>query len=318
MSFNERFAIVLKIPSFFGLAPFRFNKKSIEFESTFLNLIQSILTYLLISVGATVLTVIFRYGNGETNLADTANVSVFSQDIVLVIAYNGAMIKWLLLRKDHIIFLNKINEMGEKLKVKLKLPELIPPAMYYKRGCFTQVAIVVFCAFIVAYDIVKELNLERLNWSNCMQTILFGTAITVQILSVFYIGFLAAVLGEYFHVVLYELSSMENVPSALQKGNSKFMLLGINLFDELICLKEDYSQLFGHLLLLILSFEFVYVTISVYFVLTSSVGNVFSMAAAYHFLIFILPHVLLLMFLVHFIHKLGDVVSAESADSFKV
>ncbi|XP_037035866.1 gustatory and pheromone receptor 39a-like [Bradysia coprophila] len=224
------------------------------------------------------------------------------------------MIKWLLLRNDHIQFLNKINEMGEKLRVKLKVDGVTPPATYYKWGCFAQIGIIVFCMFLIANDIFKELHFERFTWLNCIQSILFGSAITVQILIIFYIGFLAAALGQYFDVVLNRLSHVRDIQFTLQKRVlNRVLLLGINLFDELLCLKEDFKKLFDHLLLLMFSFAFVNLTISVYFVLSYSGNNIFSIASAYLFSVFILPHALLFVFLIHFIHKLGDVVTRMSA-----
>lgn len=304
MTFSEGFAITLKVPTVFGLVPFQFNRKTKQFELSFPKLAQSIFSYLLISLCTLVFTALFRYGDAEMNLRKTANVTIFSEDVILVTVYNIAMMNWFHIRKDHVDFLNKLNQMGEHLKIKLKINELTP-STYYKRGVFAQTAIIVFCVFLVANEILRDILNKNFKWSTCTQTLAFGTEVTAHVLLVFYIGYLAVALGQYFNVIFIHISNIKSVRDLQYQE----LLICIKLFDELISLKMNFSKLFGHQFLLIFLFDFVYSTIGIYFIITYSVETNFSASSIYVFCIFVIPQTLMFVCLIHFMHKLGDVVS---------
>lgn len=309
MSFSESFINILIVQALFGLTPFRYNESSKRFELKLLNIIQSFGSYLMISITVIILTIIYRYPDGETNLANTANVTVFSQDIVLVTMYNVAMINWFLIRRDHINFLNKFIEMDTKLKVKLNISVVTPP-MYYRKSFYLQISIIVFCIFLISNQIVRDVFTERFEWSISILNITFGTQIVAQMLTIFYIGCLAGALNKCFEVVFIKMSEITNVQQEIQQQMNKDLVVCVNLFDELISLKSNFSQLFGHQLLLIFLFEFVNLTISVYFILVYLVENQSLLTSMYLLFLFVIPHLSMFVCLIRYMQQLADVVSS--------
>lgn len=310
MSSSDKFISILKVQAVFGLTPFQFDKTSERFELTFLNLIQSLGSYLMISTSVIILTIMNRYAHGEENLANTANLTMFGQDTVLILAYNGAMINWFLIRGDHVDFLNKFNEMGAKLKVKLK-DNLMTPTKYYQKAFCFQISVIIFCAFLIANLIVRDLYAEYFDWSIFPWNIAFGAEIATQMLTIFYIRCLAGALAQYFEVIFLKISQISNFQCKFQKETTSDLLLCINLFDELIRLKNNLSTLFGRQLLLIFLFEFVNVTLSVYFILMYSVETKFFLSSIYLFFIFAFPHIFMFIYLIHSMQKLADMVSTK-------
>lgn len=309
MSFNKSFINILKIQSIFGLTPFRYNKTSKKFELNCLNSIQSLVCYFTISTSVILCTILYQY-NGETNLNNTANWSVFSQDAVILATYNGAMINLFFIRKDHVHFLNKLTDISLKMKIELSVKRVTSPTFY--RKCFyLQISNIAFSIFLLGNEIGREVQTERFKWSTFVWTVLYSTEITAQTLILFYIGCLTVVLIKHFEIIFLKLTEITNIQSDLNNQISKDLIVCINLFEELIFLKDNFSKLFGHQLLLIFFYEFVNTTISIYFILLYSIETSLSLSSIYLFLLFVIPHILMLIFLIHFMHKLADVVNTN-------
>lgn len=312
MDLNEYFIKILNVQAVFGLKPFHFNGKSKKFETKFLNFMHSLGSFIAISVSLIILTIMYRYGDGESNLGKTANFTIFSQDTLFVLAYNAAMINWLLMCKVHVNFLNKYNEMGIKLKVKLNTVA-VTPATYYKKSLFAQISIIVFSVFLTINQIVRDIRRKTsFEWSICVWNIIFATEILTQMLTVFYMGHLTVVMRQYFDAIFKKLSKLKQFTLKFQTETNEDLLLCIKLFDELIGLKNDFSKLFGHQLLIIFSFEFVDTTISFYFILMYAIETSFSVSTVYLFSIYILPQILMFICLIHHMHQLAQVVKVKT------
>lgn len=315
MTFSESLNIIVNIQAVFGLTPFRYDgKTSKKFQLNLFNFIQSLVSYLVTSLSTIILTIFSRYNTNGLAFASTANLTIFIQDTMLLIAYNGAMINWLRIRKDHVKFLNKFNELGEKLSTKFKIDDVMILSPFIKKG-YAQTTIIVYCIFLISNEVLRDIYVEGFKWSTFIQTVTFTAEIMTQILLGFYIGCLAVVIGQYFDIVFTEMSKIKQL--IVQKRENKNILRCINLFNELICLKNEFSKLFGHQMLLLFLFKFVNLTISVYFILSYSVATNFSLSSIYLFCIFVVPQTITFLLLIHCLHKLGDVVSVINGNQLK-
>lgn len=317
MSLRESFITILKVQAVFGLTPFRFDKTSQRMELKSWNLVQSFASYLVISISVVALTILYRYDDDEINLGNTANLSVFSGDTVLVITYNGVMLNWLLRRGDHIKFLNKLNELSVKLKVKLNVGVVDPP-IFSKKGLYFQMSIIACFALQIANVIGRDVHTENFHWSICLWNVIFFAEILTQMLAILYIGCLTAALVHYFEAIFIKISKITNVQQndpqiqlMLPDRTNKELLLCISLFDELIGLKNSFSKLFGHQLLFLFLWEFVNFTMFVYFMLVFLFETSSSLDFIYIFFVFVSPHIVLLLLLVHYMEQLADMVGPK-------
>lgn len=310
MSFLVYLNRILFVLLIFGVCPMSVNKTKTEVVSTFVELLY----ISLYTVAITVSLVIFGYYGYfvhglERVIQDTASISGYSQTFFVIFIFYATIIVSLCHKKAQAKYFNRVNAFDEKLTIKLKISldnKRILPAMAHQH-LYVVIAVLSFYA-------IGQL-LERFVIYNFVFHIFIGLMVLTITLAALHVRNCGMILTKRFTVLHKQLDRITDSPS-LSTPQCGELLSVFDFVEDLFVLKHKFGKAFGFQLLLNSAFDFIYLTIAIYYVLLSLVTHGFQWSEVYKFFAFSLTHIVKNVMIVFVMEALaGQVVRNAQEDT---
>lgn len=296
---NRMFFILL----LFGLCPLSVNKTKTEVVSTFVALgyISIYAVAFSVALGFFGYYAYFIHGI-EKIIQDTASLSGYSQTMVVIIIFYATILVALCYKKAQSKYFNRVNAFDEKLTSKLKISIENGKILSYMIYEHVFVIIAVLVLYITGQWLegFKDVYVFTFHVFNGLMVL----TITLAALHVRNCGIL---LTRRFAILYHKLDHITNY-SSISRSQCDEILNVFGFVEDLFVLKHKFGKSFGFQLLLNSAFDFIYLTIAIYYVLMSLVLHGFQWSEVYKFMAFSLTHIVKNVMIVFVMEKLAGQV----------
>lgn len=311
MNFLAYLNRMLFILLLFGLCPMSVNKTKTEVTSTFVELI-----YIGIYTTAfTVALVFFGYYAYFTHgidriIQDTASISGYSQTIFVIILFYATIIVAVCHKKTQSKYFNRVNAFDEKLSSKLKISIENGKILSYMVYQYIFVIIAELVLYIIGQllDGFKDVYVFTFH-------VFYGYCVLTITLAALHVRNCGILLTKRFSVLYAKLDGITN-SSSLSTQQCEEILNVFDFVEDLFVLKHKFGKAFGFQLLLNSAFDFIYLTIAIYYVLMSLVDNGFRWNDVYTFMAFSMTHIVKNVMIVFVMENLAGQVGQRGRPDF--
>lgn len=266
MTFTKKLTQISKLLFFFGISPYFFNQKSNKFECSIVTIIYTCAYSLSISFA--IIYILFTYYLEEevARLLSTTfkTIGLLQQSTIIIISCL-TLFDLIVKRKMHAGFLNDLIELDTNLaKLKMKSNRRSSDLSSLR---VQQIAIIFVYAIIYFINSIMYLNFVK--WfEHVWNALQFFQTISLTLVG-YYIRCLATILYHRCEPILHHLDLVRTQFSYnnYSQGLIAELIKDFKLFDEIMNLKNQLSNIFGLQLLLNTTLNFVILTISVYGIL---------------------------------------------------
>lgn len=300
MSLLRKLNKILLIQSVLGLFPYKINKRNDKIEHCLLLWFYSFLLFCTVAITLAYIETVYVLKDGIIVMfRDIATACTFGNFLCLKLIYNCCAIDILYNRKKYSMFLNMLNSVDRTLKPvdKLEIKKLFG------------LHIVILVSNFVIYFVfnLSVYSVPSLIWSICN-----GIQVIAITLKTFFIKAIASIISNRMEIVV---SMLNEIPLNDLKNNIVTIAEGVQTFSKLTYCKERMSKVFGLQLFFTFFFDFTVISILMYPLLLSvqSFSNTTELSKSLwsiigQFSLFILPHIVKDILLVHEMDKLGQKV----------
>ncbi|KAJ6642850.1 hypothetical protein Bhyg_07806 [Pseudolycoriella hygida] len=294
---------ILLLLLFFGLCPMSLNKEKTEVTSTFFELcyIGVYLVAFSLAIGFFGYYAFFTHGI-EKIIKDTASISGYSQTVFVIIIFYSTIVVAVCHKKAQAKYFNRVNSFDEKLINKLKIGIENSKMLCYM--IYQYVLIII--AELILYTTGQLLEGFPDKYVFIFQ-IFCGFMVLTITLAALHVRNCGIILTRRFSILYNQLDRITDSPS-LSTRQCEEVLNVFDLVEDLFVLKHKFGKAFGFQLLLNSAFDFIYLTIDIYYVLMSLVSNGFQWSDVYKFLAFSLTHIVKNVMLVFVMENLASQV----------
>lgn len=241
-------------------------------------------------------------------IRDTSSISGYSQTIFVIIIFYATIIVAFGHKKAQSKFFNRVNSFDEKLTTKLKIVienERTLSYMVYQ-------LIFVIIAELVLYVVGQLVEGFKDNYVFTFM-IFYGFMVLTITLAALHVRNCGIILKKRF-TILYKLLDQITDSSSLSKPECEEILNVFDFVEDLFVLKHKFGKAFGFQLLLNSAFDFIYLTIAIYYVLMSLVSNGFQWSEVYKFMAFSLTQIIKNVMIVFVMENLAGQVSESKLE----
>lgn len=304
MNFLVHLNKLLFILLLFGLCPLSLNKTKTEVASSFIELLY-ISIYTIVFTAALAFFGYYAHLNSvfDKIVQDTATISEHSQTIFVIIIFYSTLIVAFCHKTSQSKYFNRVNTFDEKLNNKLKIIIENGKTLSYMVYQYIFVIIVQ----LVLYIIGQMLEGYADNYAFIFN-IFYGFMVLTITLAALHVRNCGIILTKRF-TVLYSLLDRITDTSTLSTSQCEEILNIFDFVEDLFILKHKFGKAFGFQLLLNSAFDFIYLTIAIYYVLMSLVVNGFQWSEVYKFMAFSLTHIVKNVMIVFVMENLAGQVS---------
>lgn len=297
---------MLLILLLFGVCPMSVDRKKKEVVTTFAELLYVSIytTAITIALGFTSYYTFFTKGI-DVVIQNTASISGYSQTIFIILIFYATIIVAVCHKRAQSKYFNRVNSFDEKLNGKLNITienEHILPLMTYQH---LFVIVVVLCLYIFGQLLEKDFTAYLFTFH-----IFLGIMILTIILAALHVRNCGIILTKRFNILYKQLDRITDSPS-LSTAQCDELLNVFDFVEDLFVLKHKFGKAFGFQLLLNSAFDFIYLTIDIYYVLMSLVTNGFQWSGLYNFMAFSLTHIVKNVMIVFVMERLAGQVGRK-------
>lgn len=295
---------------FFGICPHNYNHISQTIDCSNFRLFYSIVYFLLTSVTSDYMLAVFFSQKIFTIGVVTYEIAKIIENVARSLIHNSSMIDLLLRRKSYAKFVNKLNEFQRSIESELDCK------VNTRRENFRCMGIIVLFIAYLAISVAVYYTISK-------------TYIHGALIFWFSVGFLRHVsitlvgvdVCNWNTILLYRFECLfEITDSLIEKFSAeettnenddtvKRLLKCFEKLEELNDIKLHFSDLFGNQILVIVSYNFVVMTMAFYFVLFPLIfvqsQDLFGIL---HFVMLNSPNLVVLCWMVVIMDKLGQQV----------
>ncbi|XP_037050756.1 uncharacterized protein LOC119084796 [Bradysia coprophila] len=269
----------------FGICPMTLNKTKNEVVSKFINLLYISIYTVAITVALGFFGYYAYFTHGiDRIIQDTASISGYSQTIFVVIIFYATIIVGLCHKKAQSKYFNRINTFDEKLISKLNINIENGSVLSYMVYQHIFV-IVVELGFYVVGQLLEGFTVYTFTFH-----VFMGILVLTITLAALHVRNCGIILANRF-TILYDKLDRITDSSSLSKLQCEEVLNVFDFVEDLFILKQKFGKSFGFQLLLNSAFDFIYLTIAIYYVLMSLVLKGFQWNEVYKFMAFSLTHI---------------------------
>lgn len=304
MSFLVHLDKMLFILLLFGLCPLSLNKTKTEVVTTVAQLFYIIIytTAFTVALGFFGYYVHFNHGIDRL-IQDTVSISGNSQTIFVILIFYATIIVALFHKTAQSKFFNRVNTFDEKLSSKLKIAienGRTLSNMFYQY-IFVIIAVLGFYIIGQAVDGFKDAYVFGFH-------VFYGCMVLTITLAALHVMNCGIILSKRFSI-LYKLLDHITDSSSLSTPQCEEILNVFDFVEDLFVLKHKFGKAFGFQLLLNSAFDFIYLTIAIYYVLTTTVNKGFLWSEVYKFMAYSLTHIVKNVMIVFVMENLAGQVS---------
>ncbi len=261
------------------------NKAKTEVVSTYVELLYiSVYTIAItLAMGFFGYFVYFIHGFDRI-IQDTASISGHSQTVFVIIIFYATIIVALCHKKAQSKYFNRVQAFDEKLTGKLKID--IENANILSWMVYQHLFVIVA---ELSFYIIGQL-LEGFTVYSFTFHFFLGFMILTITLAALHVRNCGILLAKRFKVLHNKLDRITDSPS-LSTVQCEELLNVFDFVEDLFVLKHKFGKAFGMQLLLNSAFDFIYLTIAIYYVLMSLVQLGFEWKEVYKFMAFSLTHI---------------------------
>lgn len=303
-------SMTLNIMCLFGICPYKYNHITQTIDCSFFRLFYSCVYFLMTSVSLDYALVIYFSHKILTVGVVTYEIAKIIENTARLIIHNTCMIDLMLRRKSYVLFLNKLNNFQRSIESELGCKVRIK-----QENIRSMVIIVLIIAYLLLISVITYI----INWHYLRRSVIFWYVMAVfKYLSFTLVGVnicnLNMTLLRRYEDVFEKISSLIVKFSCEEtkdkKNTSKGLAKCFEKLEESNAIKLKFSDLFGTQILLIVSSDFVSITIAFYFVLFPSIFVEYKhFSGLIHFALLNLPCLVILCWMVVIMDKLGQQVS---------
>lgn len=294
--------IILNLFFFCGICPYKYNHITQSIDCTLFRLIYSCVYFSFTSVSIDYVFVIYFYEVISKFGFHTYEIAKILENIARSIIHNFCVMDLLLHRHSYVCFLNKLNDFQRSIESDLGCK------VSMKRESFQSMAVI---ALLIAYLVLISAVTLTLNRELPIFHIVFYILSLLKFLSSLLVGVKICNLNT---ILLNRYQLVFDYVNDLIKNNSsrdlrfKSLVKCFQKLEELNKIKINFSDTFGTQILLIVSYNFVIMTIALYYSLFSSINNE-DMFSLPNFVTFNSPSLAILCWMVVVMDKLGQQVN---------
>lgn len=294
--------IILNLFFFCGICPYKYNHITQSIDRSPFRLIYSCVYFSFTSVSIDYAFVTYFYGEISKLGFNTYEIAKILENTGRSIIHNFCVIDLLLHRHSYVCFLNKFNDF------QLSIESDLGCKVSTKRESFRSMAVI---ALLIAYLVLISAVILSLNREFLTFHIIFYILSLLKLLSSLLVGVKICnlnmiLLSRYQLVFDYVNDLIENNSS--RDLRFKSLVKCFQKLEELNKIKINFSNTFGTQILLIVSYNFVIMTIALYYSLFPSTNNE-DMFSLPNFVTFNLPSLAILCWMVVVMDKLGQQVN---------
>lgn len=288
------------------------NKTKTEVASTYVELLYVYIytVALTLALGFFGYYAYFIHGI-ENIIQDTASISGYSQTIFVVIIFYATIIVALCHKKAQSKYFNRVNAFDEKLTNKLKISIENGKIMSY---------MVYQHIFVIIAELVLYITGQLLEGFKDAYVftfhIFYGFMVLTITLAALHVRNCGIILTKRFSVLYDQLDSITD-SSPLSTPQCEEILNVFDFVEDLFVLKHKFGKAFGFQLLLNSAFDFIYLTIAIYYVLQSLVLYGFQWNEVYKFMAFSLTHIVKNVMIVFVMENLAGQVGRTSERNYE-
>lgn len=306
MAFLVHIRPLLNFYFIFALRPFVHNKQTNQIQSKCFSTFYILAFFCVLSLFLLFLSHVGFFTEPvelEELFADTHNISEFLQVIVNIIIYIATIFAGVLYRRNHVRFLNALSDVDKKLRAE----EMVSNNKRFPYESFQHIFVIVilYSLFCISgiYIWQKHLNVIRFMF----HAVLAWQTVTITVTTI-YIGYLAIFLLHRFDR-LYAMFWQEIDANLAIRWNYCRLIRLFELYEYLQRCKSQFNDTFGLQLLLNAMFDLMLMTIGAYSSCRQIWRDGLTFGLFYYLLVFLIPHVIKNVFLVHVLHRLSGQVS---------
>lgn len=304
MNFLVHLNRMLLILLLFGVCPMSLNKAKTEIASTFVELLY-ICVYTVAFTLALGFFGYYAYFTQGINklIQDTASISGYSQTIFVILIFYATIIVAVSHKKAQSKYFNRVQAFDEKLANKLKISIENGKVLSYMvyQHIFVIVAVLVLYIF---GQLLEGFNNPYVFTFH----IFYGFMVLTITLAALHVRNCGILLTKRFYVLHDQLDRITD-STTLSTPQCEEILNVFDFVEDLFVLKHKFGKAFGFQLLLNSAFDFIYLTIAIYYVLMSLVVYGFQWSGVYKFMAFSLTHIVKNVMIVFVMENLaGQVV----------
>lgn len=305
MNFLVHLNKMLFILLLFGLCPLSLNKTKTEITTTFIELLYISIYTIIFSLA---LTFFGYYAHFNTVLdkevvQDTATISTNSQTIFVIGIFYSTLVVALCHKTAQLKYYNRVNVFDEKLNRKLKIIIDNEKPLSFMVYQYIFVIIVQLALYIIGQMLEGYADMYAFIFR-----IFYGCMVLTITLAALHVRNCGIILTKRF-TVLYSLLDHITDTSSLSTQQCEEILNVLDFVEDLFILKHKFGKAFGFQLLLNSAFDFIYLTIAIYYVLMALVVNGFQWSEVYKFMAFSLTHIVKNVMIVFVMENLAGQVS---------
>lgn len=287
------------------------NRSKTEITSTFVELLYISIYTIAFTVALSFLGYYAYFIHGlDKIIRDTETISSYSQTIFVIMIFYATIIVALCYKKSQSKYFNRVNAFDEKLTNKLKIGVengKILSRMVYQHIFVIIVALVLYIPgqLLEGWKDIYVFTFEIFN----------GFMVLTITLAALHVRNCAIILIKRFSILYDQLDRITDSKS-LSTPQCEEILNVFDFVEDLFVLKHKFGKAFGFQLLLNSAFDFIYLTIAIYYVLMSMVLHGFQWNGVYRFMAFSLTHIVKNVMIVFVMENLAGQVGRRSEDNW--
>lgn len=301
---------ILNLLCFFGICPYKYNQNTKTIDSTLLRLIYSCVYFLITSVIIDYLTAVSLSKKVINFDIITFEISKIIENVSRSIIHNLCIVDIVFRRSSYLSFLNNLNNFQKNIEADMGFK------VNTKSEYFNSLTVISFLAcYIIFFSAVLLVRI----WDVLLITVIILYVIgSLKYMSYLLIGINICnlnmiLLRRYqciFGIIDTSVNRISSEKEKVHQETFKNLIKCFQKLEELNAIKLQISNVFGFQILLIVSFNFVLLTIALYFTLFPRLhAHNRYWFELFNFVIFNSPSLIILLWMIFIMDKLGNQVS---------
>lgn len=284
------------------------NKARTQVVSKFLNLLYITIYTVVITVAMGFFGYFVYFTQGiDQIIQNTASISGNSQTIFVVIIFYATIIVALCHKRAQSKYFNRINTFDEKLISKLNIK--VENASVLSYMVYQHIFVIVAeLGFYVVGQLLEGFTVYTFTFH-----VFMGVMVLTITLAALHVRNCGIILTKRF-TILYDQLDLITDSSSLTKLQCEKILDVFDFVEDLFVLKQKFGKSFGFQLLLNSAFDFIYLTIAIYYVLMALVVKGFQWSEVYRFMAFSLTHIVKNVMIVFVMENLAGQVRKKNRE----